>query len=189
MIDADLLGNEGVQELLAGLVRVGEVSEIQAGRVRVVFNDRDGVSSGLLQVLHRRTKGALDYDMPSVGEPVLCLMLPPDQVDGFVLGAVYDARQAPPTDDQSVRVIAGEDLRLGSVDASHKAPLGDVLLRVLTGLRELLASVQVQTPSGPGSLTATTTDYGSGLVPAIAAQMATDVADAVLLSQTVRVKE
>lgn len=175
-------------ELLEGLVRVGRVSEIGAGRVRVTFEDRDGVASPLLQVLHPRTLGQLDYSMPAIGEPVLCLMLPPDQVDGFVLGSVYDARQATPTSDQSVRVVAGEDLRLGAVGASHKAPLGDVLLKILIGLREVLASVQVATPVGPGQLTAVTTDYGSGPVATIAAQLAADVQDAVLLSQTIRLE-
>ena len=169
-------------------MRVARVSEVAAGRVRVTFADRDDVTSPLLQVLQGRTSGALDYAMPTVGEPVLCLMLPPDQVDGFVLGSIYDAQQATPTEDAAVRVIASEDLRLGAVTAAHKVALGDVLLRILTGLREILATVQVATPAGPGQLTATTTDYGAGPVATIATQLAADVQDAVLLSQTIRVE-
>ena len=170
MSDADLFGNEHVQELLAGLVRVGEVSEVQAGRVRVVFPDRDGVASGLLQVLHRRAKGALDYDMPAVGEPVLCLMLPPDQVDGFVLGSVYDARQPLPTEDQAVRVVAGTDLRLGSVAAAHPAPFGDITLKLLQGLFDLLKTAVIPTSTGPAPLASDTVGqnaYGSGGITAV----------------------
>jgi len=185
----DLFTDTRAQELLSGLVRVGRVSEISTGRVRVTWDDRDGMASPLLQVLHSRTTGQMDYCVPSLGEPVLCLMLPPDQVDGFVLGSLYDAQQATPTDDQAVRVVAGEDLRLGSVDATHQVPLGDVLLRVLTGLRELLGSVVVATPAGPGQLTGVTTDYGSGTFAAIATQLNADIQDAVLLSQRVRVQE
>jgi hypothetical protein len=172
--DADLLGIEHVQELLAGLVRVGEVSEVQAGRVRVVFPDRDGVASGLLQVLHRRAKGTLDYDMPAVGEPVLCLMLPPDQVDGFVLGSVYDARQPPPTEDAAVRVVAGTDLRLGSVNAAHPAPFGDITLKLLQGLFDLLKTAVIPTPTGPAPLagdTAGQNAYGSGGITAVLTAM------------------
>jgi len=181
-------GGRSAQELLDGLVRSGRVSEIGAGRVRVTFEDRDGVASPLLQVLQGRTSGALDYAMPAIGEPVLCLMLPPDQVDGFVLGSLYDAKQATPTEDADVRVLAGDDLRLGAVTAAHKVPLGDVLLKILVGVRELLASVQVATPVGPGQLTGATTNYGSGTFAIIAGQMAADVQDAVLLSQTIRVE-
>jgi hypothetical protein len=172
--DTDLFGDEHVQELLAGLVRVGDVSEVQAGRVRVVFPDRDGVASGLLQVVHRRAKGALDYDMPSVGEPVLCLMLPPDQVDGFMLGSVYDARQPPPTEDQAVRVVAGEDIRLGSVAAAHPAPFGDITLKLLQGIFDLLKTAVIPTPTGPAPLagdTAGQNAYGSGGVTAVLTAM------------------
>lgn len=184
------LGDERVQELLTGLIRVGRVSEIGTdGRVRVTFSDRDGIESGRLLVCQGRTVGQLDASMPTTGEPVLCLMLPPDQIDGFVVGSLYDAKQAPPTGDQTVRVIAGTDLRLGSVAAAHKIPLGDALLKILLGLREMLGSVVVATPSGPGQLTGVTTDYGSGPFAAIATQMIVDISDAVLLSQKIRVEE
>lgn len=164
------LDDDQVRELIDGLIRIGEVAEVLTGRVRVVFPDRDGVASGLLQVLHRRAKGALDYDMPSVGEPVLCLMLPPDQVDGFVLGAVYDARQPPPTDDPAVRVVAGTDLRLGSVAAAHPAPFGDITLKLLQGIFDLLKTAVIPTPTGPAPLagdTAGQNAYGSGGIAAV----------------------
>lgn len=183
---ADLTGRRA-QVLLDGLIRIGTVGEVLTdGRVRVTWADRDGVTSQPLAVLQRWSTGSLD--MPVVGERVLCLMFPPEQVDGFVLGAPYSRDRPPPVDDPTTRVMAGDLLLLGSVQAGHPAPFGDVLLRILTGLREILESVQVATPAGPGSLTCATTDYGSGLVPAVAAAMAADVEDAVLNSQKIRLE-
>jgi len=184
-----ILGNGRMAELLDGLIRVGKVAEhVPGARVRVTFADRDGVTSQPLQVVQRRTVGAQDNDMPALGEAVLCLMNPPDQTDGFCLGALYDATNPPPEGDPAVRVIGGTDIRLGSSQAGHPAPFGDVLLKILVGLRELLASVQVATPSGPGQLTGATTDYGSGLFSAIAGAMAADVDGAVLNSATVKLE-
>jgi len=189
-VSDDLLGSERVQELLEGLVRVGEVSEVAAGRVRVTFADRDGVASPLLQVLHRRAKDQLDYDMPSVGEPVLCLMLPPDLVDGFVLGSLYTAKQAPPTEDQATRVLASEDLRLGSVEADHQVARGDLVLQLLQGLFDLLKTAVIPTGVGPAPLSGDTTGqntYGAGGITAVLEQMeASEEGLAGLLSETVR---
>ena len=181
-----LLDDQATRDQVEGLIQIGEVAQHGPGRVRVKFLSRDGVSSGWLSVLHPQ---AGDHSLPALGTSALCLLLPPDLVDGWVLGIYYPDTAPPPTTDPAVRVLAGDDVRLGSVNAAHKAPLGDVLLKILTGLRELLASVQVATPAGPGQLTAVTTSYGSGPVAAIAGQMAADVADAALLSQRVRVLE
>jgi hypothetical protein len=183
---ADLTG-ERTRELLSGLIRIGTVGEVLTdGRVRVTFADRDGVTSQPLAVLQRWSSGSLS--MPVQGEQVLCLMLPPEQTDGFVFGALYAKDRPPPVADPTTRVLAADLLLLGGVQAGHPVPFGDVLLRILVGLREILASVQVATPAGPGSLTCATTSYGSGLVPAVAAAMASDVDDAVLNSQKVRVE-
>jgi hypothetical protein len=180
------LDDDEIRELLNGLVRIGEVAEVLTdGRVRVVFHDRDDTSSLPLLVLQRWTGS---QDMPVAGEQVLCLMQPPDQVDGYVLAAIPNRLQPVPTQTPSTRVVAGDEVLIGSIQAGHPAPFGDVLLRILTGLREFLASVQVATPAGPGSLTCVTTDYGSGLASAVAAAMAADVADAVLNSQKVKLE-
>jgi hypothetical protein len=180
------LDDEQVRELIDGLIRIGEVAEVLTdGRARVVFRDRDDLSSLPLLVLQRWTGS---QDMPVVGEQVLCLMQPPDQVDGFVLGAIPNRLQPVPTQTPSTRVVAGDSILIGSIQAGHPAAFGDVLLRILTGLREILASVQVATPAGPGSLTCATSDYGSGLVPTVAAAMAADVQDAVLNSQAIKLE-
>jgi len=183
-----LLGDGNVQELLGKMLQVGEVASVGTdGRARCTFADRDGVTSNPLQVVHRR-RG--DQDMPEVGSSALCLLLPPDFSDGFVLGVVYDAGHAPPVSGSAApRVTAGDDVRLGSHAAAHKIPLGDVLLRVANGLREMAATVQVICPTGAGKLMATTTDYGAGPFDVVAGQMAADVTDAALLSQRVRVRE
>jgi len=185
------LGDERVQELLTGLIRVGRVSEIgDDGRVRVTFEDRDGIESGRLQVCQGRTIGQLDASMPALEEPVLCLMLPPDQIDGFMIGSLYDSKQAPPTGDQAVRVIAGTDLRLGSVDAAYWLARGDRVLKLLQGIFDLLKTAAPQSGVGPVPFLTDVTAanaYGSGGLSAVLAIMeSADDGLAGLLSDTVR---
>jgi len=187
---SDLLPDGRVQELIAGLVRTGRVSEVGAGRVRVTFEDRDGMESGLLQVGQKRTKGQLDYSMPAIDEPVLCIMQPPDQVDGFVICSLYDLKQDPPTEDADARVIASGDLRLGSVDAAFWIARGDRVLKLLQGIFDLLKTAVVPTGVGPAPLagdTAGANDYGGGgIVAVVAAMAASPEGLAGLLSETVR---
>ena len=170
MSELDLSGDKAA-ELLDGMLRVGDVAEVGSdGRVRVTFPDRDNVSSSPLQVL-QRWRGSTD--MPALGEPVLCLMLPPEQTDGFVVGTVYDAK-APPPAGPAVRVIAGEELRLGSAAADHPAPLGDHLAKLLQGLFDLLKTAVVPTPTGLAPLSGDTTGanaYGTGGILAVVAAM------------------
>jgi len=170
-------GDERVQELLTGLIRVGRVSEIgDDGRVRVTFADRDGIESGRLQVCQGRTIGQLDASMPALEEPVLCLMLPPDQVDGFVVGSLYDAQQAPPTGDQAVRVIAGTDIRLGSVDADHPVSRGDIVHKLLAELFALLRTMVIPVPTGVAPLSgdvAGANAYGTGGLTTVLTAMET----------------
>lgn len=165
-------GQGEVEELLAELVRVGTVAEVgQDGRVRCTFADRDGVSSAPLPVLHRR-RG--DQDLPAVGDQAVCLMLPPDLVDGFVLGVIYDAKASPPSNQSAVRVLSGADVRLGSVDAAHPAPFGDVALKLLQGIFDLLRTAVIPTPAGPAPLfgdTAGQNAYGSGGIAAVLTAM------------------
>jgi phage baseplate assembly protein gpV len=76
---------------LKNLIRVGKVSSINypAGRLRVVFEDKDGIVTDELPMLN------FEYEMPNVGEPVLCLFLGNGITKGFVLGRYFYASDPP----------------------------------------------------------------------------------------------
>jgi hypothetical protein len=168
------LDKAAIGKLLADLIRVGEVASVGTdGRVRVTFADRNNVTSQPLQVLHRRLG---DQDMPEVGgAKALCLMLPPDNVDGWVLGVFYDKKNAPPVaGDAAPRVIAGNDIRWGSEAASHPGPFGDILVLLLQGIFDLLKTAVIPTPAGPAPLSGDATganSYGSGGIVAVLTAM------------------
>ena len=168
-MSVEMLDRSAVQALFAEMVRVGKVAEVSTdGRVRCTFADRDNVSSHPLPVLHRR-RG--DQDMPAVGAQAICLMLPPDLVDGFCLGVFYDASNAPPEPgDAGVRVLAGTDIRIGSENATHPVPYGDIVLLLLQGIFDLLRTAVIPTGVGPSPMSADATaqnSYGVGGISAV----------------------
>lgn len=69
-----------VQDVLAQTIRVGFVTARQPEKMRVQVELRDTVtqplSSTWLPVLCPRASGDLAYDLPDVGDQVLCLFLP-----------------------------------------------------------------------------------------------------------------
>ena len=89
--------------VLGQLVRVGIVSSIDAEKLkaRVLFEERDNLVSGWLQVYqrpeaivkvcvadsHTREKRLKTW-MPEIGDHVLCLYLPTFNAAGFILGRV-----------------------------------------------------------------------------------------------------
>lgn len=88
-----------VQDVLAQTIRVGFVTARQPEKMRVQVELRDTVtqplSSAWLPVLCPRASGDLAYDLPDVGDQVLCLFLGYGLEQGFVLGAMY-GKAAPP---------------------------------------------------------------------------------------------
>ena len=88
-----------VQDVLAQTIRVGFVTARQPEKMRVQVELRDTVTQPLtsawLPVLCPRASGDLAYDLPDVGDQVLCLFLPYGLEQGFVLGAMY-GKASPP---------------------------------------------------------------------------------------------
>jgi phage baseplate assembly protein V len=70
--------------------RVGLVTtqDLQNCRVRVKFPDRNQMVSWWLPVVMAKTQNDKFYDLPDIGEQVVCLMDEHDE-DGAVLGAIY----------------------------------------------------------------------------------------------------
>jgi phage baseplate assembly protein V len=79
------------------MYRIGIVTDqdLELGRVRVQFPDRDKIRSYWLQVVVSKTLADKAFWMPDAGEQVVCLM---DEFDeaGAVLGAVYSTVDTPP---------------------------------------------------------------------------------------------
>jgi len=77
-------------------------------RVRVQYQDNEGIQSYWLAVAQRKTLADRDYHMPDVGEHVACLIDDHNE-EGVVLGAIYSAADAAPVDDQDKRHTAFKD--------------------------------------------------------------------------------
>jgi len=73
------------------IIRKGVVQQTypERGTARVVLPDADGLVTYELQVLFKRTVDNKDYDMPDIGEQVVCLFLPNGREQGFVIGSPY----------------------------------------------------------------------------------------------------
>lgn len=91
-----------IMDHMSQLIRVGFVTARQPEKHRVQVELRDTVTSRLttkwLPVLCPRASGDLHYDLPDIGDQVLCLFLPYGLEQGFVIGAMY-GRQTPPVSD------------------------------------------------------------------------------------------
>jgi phage baseplate assembly protein V len=70
---------------LKNLIRIGTVSSVnyKEGKLRVCFEDQDKIVTDELPML------SFEYEMPDVGEPVLCLFLGNGITNGFCLGRYY----------------------------------------------------------------------------------------------------
>lgn len=101
-------------------IRYGVVSAVQAGCVRVVFEDEDGMVSDWLPIVGRNTKDNKDVDPLDVGEDVVCVFLPNGATSGFCLGAFYHQGNPPPHDNLNMRSVLFADGTIVSYDrAAH----------------------------------------------------------------------
>lgn len=100
-----------IEDKLKNLVRVGVVSEINPAKAmaRVYFDEKDSRVSTELFVLNRQTFANKDYQMPDIGEHVLCVFLENGLESGFIVGALYSAKDAPPENNPDKRVIKFKD--------------------------------------------------------------------------------
>jgi len=100
---------------VSDFVRIGQVSSVNAKTCscRVAFDDLTDIGAPMtsypLQIVQRRTVKCQKFDLPEVGEHVLCLFLPNGNQEGFVLGSFYTANNLPayPIDDKDLVGKAG----------------------------------------------------------------------------------
>lgn len=105
------LDSDGTNEIVANLIRVGEVTSVEDGaaRARVRFEDQEDVESYSLYVLATNAGKKKRYVMPDVGDHVLCLFLPSGVETGFIIGGYYPEDVSRPADSGALDVIEYED--------------------------------------------------------------------------------
>ncbi|MDE5879940.1 MAG: phage baseplate assembly protein V [Desulfovibrio sp.] len=90
---------EMILDKMSQMIRVGFVNARQPEKMRLKVTLRDTTGAQLvtdwLPVLCPRASGDMQYDLPDVGDQVLCLFLPYGLEQGFVVGAMY-GKQTPP---------------------------------------------------------------------------------------------
>lgn len=95
------MSEEQMRDVMAQMIRLGFVSARQPETMRVRVELKDTTSAPLvtdwLPVLTPRAKADCQYDLPDVGDQVLCLFLPFGLEQGFVLGAMYGKASPPVT--------------------------------------------------------------------------------------------
>lgn len=91
-----------LHDLLAQCIRPGVVTAREPSGMRVQVRCGDTVTAPLvtdwLQVLTPRAREDCQYDLPDVGDVVLCLFLPHGHESGFVLGCMYAGAKPPVAD-------------------------------------------------------------------------------------------
>lgn len=80
-----------IVQILKNIIRVGNVSSVDydRGAVKVTFPDKDDIVSDYLPYL------SFEYNMPDVGDQVLCVFLPNGISKGFCLGHPYSNKNMP----------------------------------------------------------------------------------------------
>ena len=88
------------------IIRIGNVDSINSeiGSVRVRFTDRDNTESKELTVIYSKTHKDKEYHMPDVNEIVLCIFLPNQTEEGFVLGSFYNEVDTVPANSSDIKV-------------------------------------------------------------------------------------
>lgn len=89
---------EALETIINQMVRQGVVTSVneEAATVRVRMPDADDTVSKELPVLFRKTQDNKEYDLPDIGEQVVCLFLANGLEQGFVIGSPYSSVDKPP---------------------------------------------------------------------------------------------
>ena len=87
------------ERALRGMLRTGTVSSVNVANntARVKFDDKDGIASPELHILHRCSGKNKDYWVPDIGDQVLCIFNNNDKnfSTGWILGSYFTETQPP----------------------------------------------------------------------------------------------
>ncbi len=150
------MGPEQLNDLLAQCIRYGTVSARDPKFLRVQVRCADTVSGALvsdwLPVMVPCASGDCQYDLPDVGDHVLCLFLPHGREAGFVLGSFYPGSRPPVEDGDKWHRTFKDGTVLEYDRKSHKLTAnvqGDVDITSSGGLKaEVAGAVEVQGAQG-----------------------------------------
>lgn len=86
---------------------IGTVTKInpEEAKARVLFEDKDEITSKEIPIMFNHTKGMRIYAMPEIGEQVVCSFLANGIEEGFIEGAYYDDIDKPPVKDPAIKII------------------------------------------------------------------------------------
>lgn len=102
--------------------KIGEVSSIDPARctARVIFDDENSMVTYDLPIMQRNSQGNRDYQMPDIGEDVLCLFRSDGFEDGVIIGSFYAGDVEPPETTADRRTVVFKDgTRICYDRASH----------------------------------------------------------------------
>ena len=77
-------------------LRFGRVTGVEGGKIRVQFQDGQGMNSYLLSTTQKRVLKDQDICMPDIGEPYVCLFSGQGCEQGVGLGAYFNGREQDP---------------------------------------------------------------------------------------------
>ena len=87
------------ERALRGMLRTGTVASVNVANntARVKFDDKDGIASPELHILHRCSGKNKDYWVPDIGDQVLCIFNNNDKnfSTGWIMGSYFTDTQPP----------------------------------------------------------------------------------------------
>lgn len=91
--------------------KIGEVSSINPVKctARVIFDDENSMVTYDLPIMQRNSLGNRDYQMPDIGEDVLCLFRSDGFEDGVIIGSFYAGDVEPPETTADCRTVVFKD--------------------------------------------------------------------------------
>jgi phage baseplate assembly protein gpV len=91
----NVLGDRNGKPMSPFRLGIVKAQDLSGGRLRVIFNEFDHMTSYWLPVVVSKTQNDKAYWLPDLGEQVVCLMDERDEV-GVVLGAIYSQADTTP---------------------------------------------------------------------------------------------
>ncbi len=151
--------DQQITDLIAQIIRVGYVNARQPEKMRVKVTVPDTVGKQLvtdyLPVLCPRASGDMQYDLPDVGDQVLCLFLPYGLEQGFVVGAMYGRQEPPVQSGEKWHRTFRDGTRLEYDREQHKLVAnvqGDVEITATGNIRAELEGELSASAQGPASV-------------------------------------
>ena len=91
--------------------KIGEISSINPVKctARVIFDDENSMVTYDLPIMQRNSLGNRDYQMPDIGEDVLCLFRSDGFEDGVIIGSFYAGDVEPPETTADRRTVVFKD--------------------------------------------------------------------------------